>query len=517
MRRSIALIIALVLCIGTVSFVAPERATAADKNLLADATYTYVEDGSFLGSCTDNDNVYLNDGKVRGDDTADFNDIYGVPGTTVEIAGTGIQPVIEFTLKDPAFMNSVVLRGVRRSGNRYLNIVSIEVSSDGSNYSTVSFKETAVEIEGAPYYAESATVEYAQYFDVTATFNETATNVKKIRFTFNNYDPSAGKNQYVVSLDEIEAYGYSTGSYTPGADISLKADRTTVRTGDYVTVTATIDNITAPNGIVGCDLPLTYSTDKLELVSVSEIYPTSWGSNGLYVGDSDKSASPYWLRSVCNASDLLTNSNYYVKDSGKLGFAITFKAIAAGDATVTIDNNAPEEIFALVVDGKGFVNYGVTGTSCAITVSNSAAASYTVSYDANGGSGAPAPQNKTAGASLTISQDIPVRSGYTFLGWATSANATAVEYSAGASYTVDASAVLYAVWEAQDSDYLLGDVNRDGIVDNLDAAWMLKYDAGMIPFDAEQLIIGDVNFDNTVDSLDAAKVLKYDAGIIKEF
>lgn len=62
-----------------------------------------------------------------------------------------------------------------------------------------------------------------------------------------------------------------------------------------------------------------------------------------------------------------------------------------------------------------------------------------------------------------------------------------------------------------------GDVNADGYIDSLDAAVILKYDAGIVELTAEQLTIGDVNNDGYVDSLDAAMILQYDAGIIGSF
>lgn len=74
------------------------------------------------------------------------------------------------------------------------------------------------------------------------------------------------------------------------------------------------------------------------------------------------------------------------------------------------------------------------------------ATTYTVSYNANGGSGAPAAQTKTHGVTLNLSSTKPTRSGYTFLGWSTSSSATSATYSAGGSYTANASATLYAVW-----------------------------------------------------------------------
>lgn len=73
---------------------------------------------------------------------------------------------------------------------------------------------------------------------------------------------------------------------------------------------------------------------------------------------------------------------------------------------------------------------------------------YTVSYNANNGTGAPASQTKTYGVTLTLSSTKPTRTGYTFQGWATSSTATSATYSAGGSYTANASAVLYAVWKA---------------------------------------------------------------------
>ena len=76
---------------------------------------------------------------------------------------------------------------------------------------------------------------------------------------------------------------------------------------------------------------------------------------------------------------------------------------------------------------------------------------YTVSYNANGGSGAPASQTKTYGVNLTLSSTIPTRAGYAFKGWATSSTG-AVAYQAGGTYSANSAVTLYAVWE------LLGNV-----------------------------------------------------------
>ena len=78
---------------------------------------------------------------------------------------------------------------------------------------------------------------------------------------------------------------------------------------------------------------------------------------------------------------------------------------------------------------------------------------YTVSYDANGGTGAPAAQSKTHGTALTLSSTKPTRTGYTFLGWAASKTATSAQYQPGGSYTANAAVTLYAVWKENAPTY----------------------------------------------------------------
>lgn len=71
---------------------------------------------------------------------------------------------------------------------------------------------------------------------------------------------------------------------------------------------------------------------------------------------------------------------------------------------------------------------------------------HTVSYNANGGTGAPDNQKKIYGSVLTLSSVRPTRDGYVFMGWATS-SAGDVAYMPGSTYGVDADVTLYAVWQ----------------------------------------------------------------------
>ena len=73
--------------------------------------------------------------------------------------------------------------------------------------------------------------------------------------------------------------------------------------------------------------------------------------------------------------------------------------------------------------------------------------SYTISYNANGGTGAPSSQTKYYGTTLTLSSAKPYRTGYTFKGWALYASSTSPLYQPGDDYNYNISRTLYAVWE----------------------------------------------------------------------
>jgi len=82
---------------------------------------------------------------------------------------------------------------------------------------------------------------------------------------------------------------------------------------------------------------------------------------------------------------------------------------------------------------------------------------YTITYNANGGTGAPKADVKHSSIALRLSNTKPTRTGYTFKGWSTSSTGS-VAYAAGASYTSNSSRTLYAVWQ-KDTYTLTYDAN----------------------------------------------------------
>lgn len=122
-------------------------------------------------------------------------------------------------------------------------------------------------------------------------------------------------------------------------------------------------------------------------------------------------------------------------------------------------------------------------------------ASYTISYNANGGNGAPSSQTKVYNTNLTLSSTKPTRSSstasgytvtfnanggsvspsshtatntitYSFKNWNTNSGGTGTSYSPGGTYSANAAATLYAQWATSTT---LGSVSlptptRDGYI-----------------------------------------------------
>lgn len=105
---------------------------------------------------------------------------------------------------------------------------------------------------------------------------------------------------------------------------------------------------------------------------------------------------------------------------------------------------------------KGYLSgIGDYNFSIATSSNSTSTTTYKLSYNANGGSGAPSSQ--TGKTTYTISSIEPTRSGYEFLGWSKSSSAISASYDAGDKITLTSNTTLYAVWDEIESDN-----NNDG-------------------------------------------------------
>lgn len=194
----------------------------------------------------------------------------------------------------------------------------------------------------------------------------------------------------------------------------------------------------------------------------------NYGRIGIHVGTSQTNTTytvtvEVWFWSKYSVSD--TANTFYYNNLGSAGSATTSRgsvslktSVDTGEGWSTSNQQKLATYSGEYTRGTSdvtrylyakLINVDVVGSAmyANTTVKIPKLASYTVSYNANGGSGAPAAQTKWYGKSLTLSTTKPTRTGYSFQGWATSASGS-VAYASGASYTGNAALTLYAVWKA---------------------------------------------------------------------
>ena len=154
-----------------------------------------------------------------------------------------------------------------------------------------------------------------------------------------------------------------------------------------------------------------------------------------YTVSAEENNDSYGAVDVTSISNVRTGSTLYVDDN-------TF---TVNGTTVTA---TPESGYRFDNWTIGGVEVSTTATiSAATTVTANFAELYTLSYDANGGTGTMS--DKVGDGTVTLDANTFTKTGYIFAGWATSqanANAGTIAYADEASYTFSDDATLYAVW-----------------------------------------------------------------------
>lgn len=125
--------------------------------------------------------------------------------------------------------------------------------------------------------------------------------------------------------------------------------------------------------------------------------------------------------------------------------------------------------FAVVRYGNNELRTGIYTFS--IGNNSSVPSSYSLSYNANGGSGAPS--GHSGAKSYTIKSTVPTRFGYTFLGWSTNSSATSASYTPGSTISLSSNTTLYAVWKSAQS-VSAGNSNTVNIA-FAEQAWYYKF------------------------------------------
>ena len=110
--------------------------------------------------------------------------------------------------------------------------------------------------------------------------------------------------------------------------------------------------------------------------------------------------------------------------------------------TITAENEGTTDVTVSIIDSS--TREVLVSTVIRVTVTRN---EYSIVYNANGGSGAPSTQIKEHGVNTKISNQLPTRPGYTFLGWSTSSADKTVAYNSGDIYSYNRAITLYAVWK----------------------------------------------------------------------
>ena len=97
------------------------------------------------------------------------------------------------------------------------------------------------------------------------------------------------------------------------------------------------------------------------------------------------------------------------------------------------------------------IAYDNVGNSSVVYVTGYISNVITVNYNANGGSGAPASQDKYNTVDLTLSSTKPTRTNYIFTSWNTKSDGSGTSYQPDSKYTANESVTLYAIWKSDDT------------------------------------------------------------------
>lgn len=231
------------------------------------------------------------------------------------------------------------------------------------------------------------------------------------------------------SSDPVDgSTGWSNNFYNRTGDITLSSN-----IGTYNLITSVKENkstITQNS---------TYKSVSVDNPSVSFSGATS---------GSGTSSDPYIIN---NGSSVTVTPSASISDSNfniQYGYNSTTYT-SSTSATFTPSNNVTNGTYTVNFRPRlgSTSNYGTVSSKTVYYSTVSPAATYTVSYNANTGTGAPSSQTKVENVPLTLTTDVPTKTGYRFVGWNTNSSGTGTSYASGATYSANANVTLYAQWQ----------------------------------------------------------------------
>ena len=404
--------------------------------------------------------------------------------------GTGAPSAQTKTRDVPMTLSSVKPTRANASAGSY----TVTLNANGGSVSTTSltaarttsysFKNWNTKADGSgtsyasggSYTANAAATLYAQWNSSTATAAVTLPTPTRTGYSFKGWATSAN------------ATSGTTGSYTPTGNVTLYA------IWQAYPYTITFD----ANGGTGApaaqtklhDVALTLSTTKPSRANASAgSYTVTLNANG-------GSVSTTSLTAARTTSYSFKNWNTKADGSGT-SYASGGSYTANAAATLYAQWNSSTATAAVTLPTPTRTGYSFKGWATSANATSGTTGSYTptgnvtlyaiwqaypytITFDANGGTGAPAAQTKLHDVALTLSTTKPTRANasagsytvtlnanggsvnttsltaarttsYTFNNWNTKADGSGTSYASGGSYTANAAATLYAQWNSSTS------------------------------------------------------------------
>ena len=218
--------------------------------------------------------------------------------------------------------------------------------------------------------------------------------------------------------------------------LTVAADKTTAAPGDEITYTITMGPVSDLGSIqMVLDIPagLTYVAGSRSLASGLKAT----------LGFDDVAFTENMTTGRHTINGVASAANY---ESAADTVIATFKCKVDAGATGTLEVGLKELEFYSVDFTDITSRFSVVKTAVAISGATPPPATYTVSFDANGGTGTMAEvTGVSAGAYTLPANGFTAPEGKRFVGWATSASGTAT--AAGEAITVSDNVTLYAIWE----------------------------------------------------------------------
>ncbi|MCD7846622.1 MAG: InlB B-repeat-containing protein [Oscillospiraceae bacterium] len=298
---------------------------------------------------------------------------------------------------------------------------------------------SAVDVAGGTLNVSGGTISnskgsyYAVYFQSGTVVISDGTITTSGQSSYALYSKNGSNGTITINGGAISNTYNDNSSVTKGGAIRAQAYATWIINNGTITSTSgcavyVVTSFTINGGTFSCGSGTSAtSTSSVIYVQGTNSYLTVTG--GTFTNTSTSSKSTVFGKSETDAT------TYSWSDKATITGG-TFSSSSSSDSTIsTVLSECCDADNGTTYEKNSDGTYTVTTTS------------YTLTYNANGGTGTVVGGTYTSGSTATVaSGESLTREGYTFSGWNTASDGSGTTYAAGYTFTISADTTLYAVW-----------------------------------------------------------------------